>query len=153
MKPDRIWKQLLAVFVCSLLGYVLVFGWIEHHRRKAGPWRATFTRTDGFPAMIVNQLALQLTNISFVFINAAAPTNQPQTVEFAHGRPAPFDLPFGQCVFVDTLFLPGTAVCEIFGHQIQFMPRSLTVDQVERSWQSGEKLLLTNQPSATLPAR
>ncbi len=153
MKPDRIWKTLLVVFAGSLLGYALVFGWIEHRRHQAGPWQATFTHLDGFPAMIVNQPVLRITNISFVFVNAAAPAQPPQTIRFEHGRPAPFALPFGQCVFVDTLFLPGTAVCEMFGHQIQFMPRALTIDEVERPWRSHEKFLLTNQPSATLPAR
>jgi hypothetical protein len=153
MKPDRIWKQLLAVFVCSVVGYVLVFGWIEHRRRQSGPWQATFTQIDGSPAVIVNQPQLRLTNVSIVFVGASALTNLPQIVTFEHGRPAPFDLPFGQCVFIDALYLPGTAACEMFGHQIQFMPRVLTIDQVERPWQSGEKILLTNRPSATLPPR
>lgn len=153
MKSDPIWKQLVGVFIAALIGYALVFGWIESRRSKKGPWQATFTALDGSPAMVVNHSKLGFTNITFLFIDAPVQTNLPQTVLFEQGRPAPFDLPFGKCVFIDAIFLPGTAVCEMFGHQIQFLPRALTVDKVERPWLSNEKILLTNQPSATLPAR
>ena len=153
MKSAPIWKQIVAVFLCALVGYLAVFYWIEHQRRKEGPWVTTFTAVDGLPAIVVNHPKLQLTNITIAFVDALAPTNLPQTVAFEHGRPAPFDLPFGKCVFIDALYMPGTAVCEIFGHEIQLMPRVLTIDKVERPWRSGEKILLTNQPSVTLPAR
>ncbi|HEX5219395.1 MAG TPA: hypothetical protein VFZ59_07480 [Verrucomicrobiae bacterium] len=153
MKPDPIWKQVIAVFVAALIGYLVVFYFIEHQRRKDGPWQATFTTVDGLPTMLVSHPKLQLTNVSISFVDATTTaTNLPQTVAFEHGRPAPFDLPFGQCVFIDALYMPGTAVFEMFGHQIQLMPRVLTIDKVERPWRSGEKILLTNQPSATLPA-
>ena len=64
---------------------------------------------------------------------------------------APFDLPFGKCVFLDTLYLPGSMAMELFGHQIQLMPRTMLIDRLEHAWLSGEKILLTNRPSATLP--
>jgi hypothetical protein len=153
MKSDRIWKQIIAVFLCALVGYLMVFYWVEHQRRKDGPWQATFTSVEGLPAIVVNQPKLQLTNITIAFMGADAPSNFPQTVAFEHGRPAPFDLPFGKCVFIDALYMPGTAAWEVFGHEIQLMPRVLTIDKVERPWRSGEKILLTNHPSATLPAR
>jgi len=153
VKPNHIWKQIIVIFACSAVGYAVVFGWIEHLRRKNGPWQATFTADGGFSAIVVNHPKLQLTNITILFVDAPMPTNLPQTVAFEHGRPAPFDLPFGKCVFIDALYLPGTAACEMFGHEIQLMPRVLTIDKVERPWRSGEKILLTNQPSATLPPR
>lgn len=153
MKLNHIWKQIIAIFICSVVGYAVVFGLIEYLRRKNGPWQAAFTRIDGLPSVVVHHSRLQITNVSILFFDAPAPTNLPQTIAFEHGRPAPFNLPFGKCVFIDALYLPGTAACEIFGHEIQFMPRVLTIDRVERPWRSGEKILLTNQPSATLPPR
>lgn len=153
MKSESIWKQILAVFLAALVGYLAVFYFIEHQRRKDGPWQATFTQVDGLPALIVNHPKSQRTNITIAFVGAPPITNLPQTVLFEHGRPAPFDLPFGKCVFLDAMYLPGTAVCEVFGHQIQLMPRVLTIDKVERPWKSGEKILLTNPPPVTLPAR
>ena len=91
-----------------------------------------------------------LTNITIVFLEAIATTNAPQPIRFEHGRVAPFDLPFGKCVFLDTLYLPGTVAMEAFGHSIQVLPRTLTIDRVEHPWMSGEKILLTNRPPATL---
>lgn len=153
MKSHSLGKQILIVFLATLLGYATIFNWIEHRRRKNGPWQMTFTEVAGVPAIVVNQPALRLTNITIIFSGAPAQTNRPQTVAFEHGRPAPFDLPFGKCVFADAIFLPGTATCEIFNHEIQLLPRTLTIDRVEHPWQPGEKILLTNRPSATLPAK
>ena len=113
----------------------------------------TFTEVADVPAIVVNQPALQLTNITIVFGGAAAPTNLPQTVAFEHGRAAPFALPFGKCVFVDAIFLPGTATCEIFGHEIQLLPRTLTIDRVEHPWRSGEKIFLAERAPVIVPAK
>jgi hypothetical protein len=146
------WKMILLVGLVTLVGYVMVFSWVENRRRKNGPWEFIFTQSDNSPALLVNHAKLGLTNIMIVFRDAIAPTNEPQTIQFKHGQVAPFDLPFGKCVFLDTLFLPGSVTCEMFGHEIQFLPRTMTIDRVERPWQTGEKILLTNQPSATLPA-
>jgi len=151
MKSHSLWKQILIVFLVTLFGYAAVFHWIENRRRKNGPWQVTFTGVAGAPAIVVNQPALRLTNITIVFNGTPAPTNRPQTVAFAHGRPAPFALPFGKCVFADAIFLPGTATCEIFSHEIQLLPRTLTIDRVEHPWRSGETIVLTNAVSATSP--
>jgi hypothetical protein len=152
-KSPAPWKPILIVFLVTLLGYVAVFNWIEHGRRKSGPWQMTFTEVAGVPAIVINQPALQLTNITIVFSGTPPSTNRPQTVAFEHGRPAPFDLPFGKCVFVDAIFLPGTATCEIFSHEIQLLPRTLTIDRVEHPWRSGEKIFLPSRPSVTFPAK
>ncbi len=50
--------------------------------------------------------------------------------------------------FMDTTSLPGTVVLKLFGHEIQLMPRVLTVDKKERPWRSEETLALpgTNRP-------
>jgi len=144
-------KNILLIGVITLIGYVVVFSWVENNRRKNGPWEITFTQVETSPALSINHVKLGFTNITVVFIEAAASTNLPQTIRFQHGQVAPFDLPFGKCVFLDTLFLPGTVACELFGHEIQLLPRTLTIDHLEHPWQSGEKILLTNRPSTTLP--
>lgn len=148
-----LWKPILVVFLITLTGYAVVFNWIEHRRRQNGPWQMTFTEVGGLPAIVVNQPALQLTNVTVVFSGAPPPTNLPQTVAFEHGRPAPYDLPFGKCVFVDPLFLPGSATCEIFNHEIQLLPRTLTIDGIEHPWRSEEKILLPPRPAGTLPGK
>ena len=140
---DDLWKRLLLVFLLALIGYAAVFSWIEHRRRVKGPWQVTFTTVGGNHAIIVNQPTLQITNLSIVFEGAKSETNPNQTVIFEHGRAAPFDLPFGKCVFLDQLFLPGTVVCDLFGHEIQLLPRALTIDRVDHPWHSTSTITLT----------
>ena len=142
--------MLLRVGLVSLVGYIALFSWIENSRRKNDPWEITFTQVDNSPALLVSHARLGLTNVTIIFPDAVA-TNTPQTIRFEHGRVAPFDLPFGKCVFLDTLYLPGSMAMELFGHQIQLMPRTMLIDRLEHAWLSGEKILLTNRPSATLP--
>lgn len=145
------WKKLLTLGLVTLMIYAVSFSWVENRRRKNGPWEINFTRIDDSPAVIINHGMLKLTNISIVFIGGDASNLEPRTIRFHHGQESPFDLPYGRCVFLDTLFLPGTVVCEMFDHEIQLLPRTLTIDRREHAWQSGEKILLTNRPSATLP--
>jgi len=144
------WKSFLLVGVITLIVYVAVFSWVENNRRKHGPWEITFTEVDNSPALLVNHAQLGLTNITIIFSGVPVTTNSAQTIRFEHGRVAPFDLPFGKCVFLDTLFLPGSVTVEIFDHQIQVLPRTMMIDHVEHAWLPGEKILLTNRPSATL---
>ena len=143
-------KTLAIVGLVTLIVYITVFSLVEGNRRKDGPWELTFTQVDDSPALRISQTKLNLTNITILFTEAIIPTNLPQTVRFQHGQIAPLDLPFGKCIFLDTLYLPGTVTCEVFGHEIQLLPRTLTIDRVEHPWRAGEKILLTNRISATL---
>jgi hypothetical protein len=45
-------------------------------------------------------------------------------------------------VFLDTTFLPGTVALSLFGHEVQLLPRVLTIDKVEKAWRSGETISL-----------
>jgi hypothetical protein len=142
----------LSVGFVTLIVYIAIFSWVEDKRRKSGPWEITFTQLDNSPALLINHPKLGLNNITIVFPGESLPTNELKTISFPHGQTAPFDLPFGKCVFLDTLYLPGTVTCEVFDHEIQMLPRTMTIDGIEHPWLAGEKILLTNRPSATLPA-
>jgi len=146
-------KTFAVVGLVTLIVYIAVFSLVEGKRRKDGPWELSFTQVDNSPALRISHTKLNLTNITILFAEAIASTNLPQTVSFQHGQIAPLDLPFGRCIFLDTLYLPGTVTCEMFGHEIQLLPRTLTIDRIEHPWLSGEKILLTNRVSATLPAK
>jgi len=146
-------KTFTIVGLVTLIVYIAVFSLVEGNRRKDGPWELTFTQVDNAPALRINHTRLNLTNITILFAEAMVPTNLPQTLRFQHGQVASaVELPFGRCLFLDTLYLPGTVTCEMFGHEIQLLPRTLTIDRVEHPWRTGEKILLTNRVSATLPA-
>ena len=144
------WKMFLLVGLVTLIGYIAVFSWMENNRHKDGPWEITFTHVDNSPALLVNHAKLGITNVAIVFPGAIAPANLPQTIRLEHGRVAPFDLPFGKCIFLDTLFLPGSVTVKVLGREIQILPRTMTIDGVEHPWSSGEKMLLTNSTPATI---
>jgi hypothetical protein len=150
LKPTGFPKRALLAFVIALAAYAGLYYAIEHRRATKGPWQVTFTReqTDT-PAILINQPAIGITNVQISFAGATHTlTNGSVKLVFNEARRTPFDVPLGKCVFLDTVFLPGTIVFEIAGHQIQLMPRVLTIDGAERPWNSGEAVSLTNKPAA-----
>jgi hypothetical protein len=143
MKQDRLVKRLAVAFILALALYASTYAWIEHRRKAAGPWQVTFTQhTSGAPALVVNQPALGITNVHVLFEGTDVDAITLETFAPTEPRAVPFDVSFGRCVFMDLTSLPGTIVLEMFGREIQFLPRVLTIDKVERPWQSGETLVL-----------
>ena len=133
-------KQLTLLFLVTLFTYVAAFIWIEHRRVKNGPWQITFTAEAGVPAIVINQLKLKIRDCKLVFPAAPPAASPAQTVKFDSARPVPFAVPYGQCIFQDTISLPGNVTLQIFGHEIQLLPRTLTVDKKEIPWQSGDMI-------------
>jgi hypothetical protein len=144
MKPDGFLKRVAATFVICVVVYIVGYTGIEHRRTRQGPWRVAFTNDlSGAPAIRIDQPSLAITNVFVAFqgqvlppggSSAAIPLDQPQ--------PVPWTVPFGRCIFMDTTSLPGTVVFDLFGHEIQLMPRVLTVDKSERPWRSNETIVL-----------
>jgi hypothetical protein len=150
MRLGRALRHFLFAFALALGLYAGLFGWIQHRRAANGPWEVTFAAEADAPLLIVNQYRLGITNVRLHFPDHRVPTNLPQVVTFSTARPVPFDVPLGRCVFLDPLFLPGTVALEVFDHQVQLLPRVLTIDGQEHQWRSGETLSLplTGGPSA-----
>ena len=66
----------------------------------------------------------------------------------------PYEVPFGNCVFMDTTFLPGTVTLQLFGHEIELLPRVLVIDRQEHSWRPGNTIALLPGPAVPLrPSR
>ncbi len=141
MKPARPLKHLIAAFVITALVYAACFHLIEHHRAKNGPWRVTFASAggDSAPCLIIDEPRLNITGLKITFPGHTAPATN-VVVVFDRPREVPFPLPFGDCVFMDALTLPGTVVVAAFGHEIQLLPRVLTMDKKEYPWQSDTTL-------------
>jgi|HubBroStandDraft_6_1064221.scaffolds.fasta_scaffold344019_2 hypothetical protein len=143
MQSSNPLKHFIAAFIIALVVYVIAYTAIEHRRTRDGPWEVAFTVRDGAPALIINEPQLGISNVVIVFPGQPAPLTN-VTLHFEQPRPVPFELPFGQCVFMDTTFQPGTLVFNEFGHEIQLIPRTLTLDKTERPWQSGAIIAMTN---------
>ena len=154
MKRDRLLKHSLVAFGIALLVYVTVYTAIEHRRTRAGPWQVTFTNdTASARAIIINQPALGITNVQISFVDESnALPKTARTLQFGEARAVPFEVPFGKCVFLDTTFLPGTVALNLSGHEVQLLPRVLTIDKVERPWRSGETISVSHMAKpAILP--
>jgi hypothetical protein len=152
VKSDGLFKHIAAAFVIALVLYALAYTGIEHRRTRKGPWQVAFTNdASGAPLLLINQPFLSITNVQIVFPGAALPKNfSAETLAFERPREVPFDVSFAQCIFMDTTFLPGTIVFMAFGHEIQLIPRVLTIDKKEQLWRSNVTISLvpTNVPSA-----
>jgi hypothetical protein len=135
MRSDGLLKHLAICLAIAVVFYVTAFGWIQHRRTAKGPWVVDF-RADatGTPALLISQTNLSISQTIVFAGQTAHPANFSRTIVFG---PAPPDLPFGELIFQDPTFLPGTVTMRLFGHVVELLPRVLTVDKKEYPWQSG----------------
>ena len=147
-------KHFILAFLLALAGYIVFYEAIEYRRTRNGPWRVTFTRNAaGAPVILIDQPRLAITNAQVSFAGEALPaTNRPVTLVFDQPRLVPYAVPFGNCIFMDTTFLPGTVTLQLFGHEIEMLPRVLVLDQKEHPWQSGASITLS-PPAQASPAQ
>jgi hypothetical protein len=141
-------KHFILAFVMALIIYIIAYNAIENRRTRNGPWEVTFANRDGVPALIISEPRLHISNVAITFPGQSCNVTN-LTVRFDPPQPVPFALPFGQCIFMDTTFQPGTLVFIEFGHAIQLLPRVLTLDKQDYAWQSGGIIALSN--AAPLP--
>jgi len=146
MKRDRLWKHLAICFVAALGLYIVGFTWVEHRRSRLGPWEVTFIKTEASPPTLqINQPGLDISDVTVELPGDhqdVAATNA--QLRFEPGQQVPFPVPFGECVFMDPIFLPGTVTLRVYGHEIQMLPRTLTVNGEEHPWESGLHVVAPN---------
>jgi hypothetical protein len=148
VSSDKPLKHFGLALLIALVVYFGAYTWIEHRRNRNGPWQVTFTnQASGDPSIVINEPALRITNVQLVFVNTGPVTNSSEKLSFAQPRRVPYAVPFGQCVFMDTTFLPGTLTLEIFGHQVELLPRVLVIDRKEYPWHSNTNISLVAHPS------
>src|SRR5882724_6389738 len=129
MKSDRPYRHFVIPLMLAVLIYVVAYCGISHLRNRKGPWQIEFTHTStNAPMLLINQSALGITNVQVTFAPAAqsAFTNSVR-LNFVQPKPVPYDLPFGQCIFMDTTFLPGTLTMRVFGHELELLPRVMII--------------------------
>jgi hypothetical protein len=147
MKDNPV-RYFVGAFLIALAGYVILYQAIEHRRYRRGPWEVVFTNgATSEPVLLINQHALSLTNVQVSFPGEPLPaTNFSASWDFAAPRPVPYEVPFGRCLFMDTTFLPGTLTLQLYGHEIELLPRTLIIDHKECPWRSGETIPLPRNP-------
>lgn len=140
---DPFWKHALLVFLACVVFYVAGFNAMQWWRGRRGPWEVTFrVEPQGTPVIEITQPRLGVSNVTVRF----AGTNQsalPQPVSIRFDEPTKGErVPFGRVKFLDTTFLPGTVTFDLFGHELELLPRTLIVDKQEHPWRVGERLEL-----------
>jgi hypothetical protein len=140
MRSDGLLKHLAICLVIAVVFYVTVFGWIEHRRTVKGPWVAEF-RADasGTPALFITETNLNISETIVFPGQTVRPAHFARTIVFS---PTPPELPFGELIYQDPTFLPGTVTMRLCGHVVELLPRVLTVDKKEYPWQSGAVIQL-----------
>jgi len=139
-------KGVAIVFVAAAMFYVAAFWGIEHLRHRKGPWEVAFgSDAQGNATLTIAQPSLKLTDVRLVLRGERA-TNEPATVRFDRVlRP----VPFGRVIYEDLTFLPGVVTFDLFGHEVELLPRALVANRQAIPWQSGVTIDLwpTNKPA------
>lgn len=146
MKSGFTAKSIVLLFFAVLALYLVVFFGIERARQHKGPWEVNFqTNAEGSPQLIVSQAKLGLSNVKIV-VNGENSSNATGRVSFDHvKRP----VPFGKVIYEDLTFLPGVVTFDLFGHEIELLPRALIANKKQVAWKSGITIDLwpTNKPA------
>ncbi len=136
MKSGGALKHFILAFLLAAVCYAVFYHSIEHRRTRKGPWELVFTTgSNGAPTLIINQPKLAITNVQVTFPEQKATgTNFPVTLVLDQPREAPYPVPFGMCVGMNTTFLPGRVKFQLFGHDVELLPRVLLIDHQEHPW-------------------
>jgi len=140
MQSSGIGKHVLGALALAVVLYAAGFAFDQHLRTRRGAWQVTFTTdSNGDAVLLVNQPELKVTDLKVVFVGERT-TIAAATVTFDSPQKP---VPFGQVKFEDLTYLPGTVTLELFGHEIELLPRTLYVNRKQYPWKSNESIKLT----------
>jgi hypothetical protein len=144
MKSDRLTKILLIGFILALVIYFASFSFIQHRRTFRGPWNVEFSSdTTGIPNLLVKNPNLKISQ-KIIFPDHKIPeVNLAQ--QFTFDDPTKTNVPFGEIIFQDLTFLPGTVTLNLFGHEVELLPRVLIVDKQEHPWKTDQAVSITGE--------
>lgn len=142
-QTDKGWNMrthALIAFLLALVAYLFCYTLDRHLRLHRGPWLVQFIQdeTNHAPAMIIDQNRLGVHGLKLVFLEERpSPTFRPGRVAFD----SPLKVPaFGRLKFHDLTFLPGTVTFDVFGHEVELLPRVLFIDKKEIPWGSASTI-------------
>jgi hypothetical protein len=147
-RADGTLKLFLTAFLIAVFAYVTFFSCDAYLRTRNGPWLVTFASDAAdTPTITINEPKLGIAGVRIVFNREKTPSRRSSEVAFTRPR---MPVPFGKVIFDDLMYQPGNVTLDLFGHEIQLLPRVLTVNQKEFPWRSNTILTLT--PKDKLPA-
>ena len=141
-------KALIVFFVTVLVLYLGTFYGCEYARARKGPWEVQFlTDSTGQPSIVIYQPKLGISSVEMLFHGEkTSETNVSKRVAFTKPLQS---VPFGKVIYEDLTFLPGVVTFDLFGHEIELLPRVLIVNKKEVPWRSDStvELTVTNKPA------
>lgn len=138
---DNILKHAAVAFAIALAGYVFFFACDARLRTRRGPWVVEFSGyTNQQPLLTINQPRLNIRNVR-ILIEGETFTNAPGVKAF--DNPGDLAVPFGRVRFHDLTYLPGTITLDVFGHEIELIPRALFLNTKEQAWSNDQLIVLS----------
>jgi hypothetical protein len=139
MKGVGVFKHFGIALMLAVAIYVGVFTVDQHLRSRRGPWEVTFTATPtGEPMLIINQPALGVRDVR-IEVEGEKVEHSTDSIRFDAPERR---VPYGRVKYEDLTYLPGVVTLELFGHEIELLPRVLYVNRKARSWVSGTNVTL-----------
>ena len=134
--------RVVITFVVVLVFYFAAYNGMQHWQTRKGAWEATFASdASGNPSMTIYQPKLNISSVEVVFPGEKViQTNSSQTVKFNRVDAA---IPFGKVIFLDLMILPGTVTLDLFGHEVELLPRTLILNKKEFPWRSDSVIELS----------
>ena len=149
MKGDNLVKHLLIVSVIVVAGYFGLFYLNEWLRTRRGAWEVSFATENGTPTLTVTEPVLKIAGVKLLFPGEST-TNIPAPVHWTFDDVTKTNLPFGTLIFNDLTYLPGAVTMNLFGHEIELIPRTLVVNRKQIDWEPDKTILL--KPADKLPS-
>jgi hypothetical protein len=147
MKRTITTRSVLITFVVTLALYVCAYNSLQYLQTRKGPWEVNFATDDGGnPSITIYQPKLNISSVEILFLGErVAHTNLSERVAFDNPRKP---TPFGTVIYDDLMFQPGVVTMDLFGHEVEFLPRTLIINKKEFPWNSDSTIELssTNKP-------
>ncbi len=127
--------SITITFVAALVFYLIAYSWLTRKQTASGPWQVLFTNdAAGVPELVIQQTNRGISNLHVRFVDEQlSPTQRTGFVEF---RKPQTPTPFGQLIYDDLMFLPGTVTLDCFGHEVELLPRTLVLNRKPIAWAS-----------------
>lgn len=135
-KSENVFKHAAIAFAIALVGYILFYSCDARLRSRHGPWIVDFlATTNQEPLLIINEPGLGIHDVK-ILLTGEKLTNGTPTGTFRFYSPTNLSLPYGRVRFHDLTYLPGTITLDMFGHEIEMLPRTLFINTKEVPWQN-----------------
>jgi len=123
----------------AVAAYVFLFSLDQYLQHRSGPWTVVFQASPGGePSLSISHQRKGIEEVTILFSGV---TNDPVSTVVEFRKPT-VSIPFGRLKHTDLTYLPGTVTLEVFGHEIELLPRTLYINRQEKEWRSGDVIRL-----------